>query len=366
MSLDRIIGQKRPKEILRRALEHQRVPHAYLFNGPVGVGKEAMAIELAKALFCKAEGQRPCDACSACRRVGAFNHPDFIYIFPMPKTAGVEEEREILESLSQEPYARKKPWANPTISIEKIRELRHTSTLKPLEGQRVVIIAEADKMTVEAANSLLKILEEPPPAMHLILTTSRANALLPTIVSRCQEIRFGLLADPDIEAALIEKNLASPEKAGLIARISQGSFSRAIEWVEEDLEDRRNSVVDFMRACLKDDLSQIEFVEELARKYDKRIIKDILALMLVWLRDALVIVNAPDSQLVSQQQVINIDKLDTLVKFATAFERIDFEDAFLTIEQSIELIDRNVQLNLILIVLLARLQRLLLLKGKAK
>ncbi len=366
MSFDRILGQRRPKEILQRALEHQRVPHAYLFNGPTGVGKEALAIEFAKALFCKSESHRPCNDCSACHRVGAFNHPDFIYIFPMPKTADIEEQREILESLSQEPYARKKPWANPTVSIERIRELRHVSTLKPLEGLRVVVIAEADKMTPEAANSLLKILEEPPPAMHLFLTTSRVNALLPTIISRCQEIRFGLLSDSDIESALTEKNLVSPEKAGLIARISQGSFSRALEWIEEDLEDRRNSVVDFMRACLKDDLSQIEFAEELARKYDKRIIKDILALMLVWLRDALVIVNAPNLQLASERQVVNIDKLEILAKFATAFERIDFEDAFLTIEKSIELIDRNVQLNLILIVLLVRLQRLLILKGKAK
>jgi DNA polymerase-3 subunit delta' len=366
MGFERIINQKRPKEILARALEHKRVPHAYLFNGPEGVGKEALAIELAKALFCKSAQTRPCGECSACRRVGAFNHPDFIYLFPMPKSAKAEEEREILESLSHDAYARKKPWANPTISIDRIRELRHISTLKPLEGLRVVVVAEADKMTQEAANSLLKILEEPPPAMHLILTTNKLNALLPTIVSRCQEIRFESLPDAEIEQSLIDKKLTSPENAAIISRISQGSFSRALEWIGEDLEERRNSVIEFMRTCLKDDLAQIEFVEEFARSFDKRAIKDILSLSLVWLRDALVLLNSTDRLAASQRLVVNIDKLDLLEKFISAFEKIDFDLAFTSVERSIELIDRNVQLNLILFVLLSRLQKAFIIKGMAR
>ena len=119
-----VLGQNRPKEIMRKALDQNRVAHAYLFYGPDGVGKEALAIECAKALLCSAQDARPCQNCSACRRAAGINHPDFVFIFPMPKNASIENEREILDTVARNAYARSKPWASPVISIERIRELR--------------------------------------------------------------------------------------------------------------------------------------------------------------------------------------------------------------------------------------------------
>ncbi|MBN1464965.1 DNA polymerase III subunit delta' [candidate division KSB1 bacterium] len=360
MSFSDVIAQHRAKGILSRAIANERVSHAYLFSGPPGVGKEALAIEFAKALYCTGAGEKPCDACSSCRRIRSFQHPDFRFIFPS-SAKNVEEERAVLDSVMANPYSRRKPWATPTIGIEQIREIRHTSTLRPMEGRRVVILAEADKMTIPAANSLLKILEEPPATMYLILTASQVNSMLPTILSRCQEIRLSPLPDNEMEWTLIEKKEVEPLRAQLISRVSQGSYTRALEWLDESYSERRENVIGFLRCCLKDVKSQIELVEQWLREYDKKIIKDILNLALLWFRDAMILTAAPLSE-----NLVNIDQLETVEKFVGAFESIDFEKAFTEIENSVHMIDRNVQINLILIVLMIKLRQTLKLKGRQK
>lgn len=363
MSYQQVIGQERSKNILQRALKSRHLHHAYFFTGPEGSGKEAMAIEFAKAIYCRAEGDRPCDQCDNCRRVGHFNHPDFIFYFPMPKGASVEEEREILDSMAEEPYLRKKPWANPTLGIDRIRELRRVSALKPMESWRVVVLAEADKMTPEAANSLLKILEEPPANMYLLLTSSRPQAIPATVFSRCQEIRFSMLTDDQIEAALTTRKQVPQGTARLIARIAQGNYGRALEWLEEDLEERRSCVVELLRICLRDPLLQIEFVEETLAKYDKRVLKDLFSLLLIWFRDVLLLRYAASHGLDARPLLVNVDRLEVLEKFSRAFSEIDFDEIFDQVERSIELMDRNVQIQLILMALLVRLQRHLMIKG---
>ncbi|MBN1541584.1 DNA polymerase III subunit delta' [candidate division KSB1 bacterium] len=361
MSFTRIIGQETIKNILQSAIEHQRIAHAYLFHGAEGVGKEAMAIEFAKAIFCSSDAGRPCDACSACKRIATFSHPDFIFLFPGTKTLSTENERAILDSFVQQPYRRNRLPGNPSIGIDKIRELRRICTLKPLEKYRVIVIAEADKMTIEAANSLLKILEEPPEFTYLILTTARVNALLQTIVSRCQTIRFGLLADAEIEKHLIQDNNLSPDDAKSIARISQGNYRRALDWLEEDLAKRRADAVLLLRTCFKDLLSQLQMVEDLVKRYDKGVIKEILGLILIWFRDALVLAQGSEQS----GRLTNLDQLDTLQKFVGAFEQIDVDGCLTDVEASIEQIDRNAQLNLVLTVLLHRLRRRFTLKETA-
>ena len=360
MSFEQVIGQHRAKTILIRALEQNRLSHAYLFSGPAGVGKEAMALELASALFCKAEGERPCGQCSNCRRVRQFQHPDFTFLFPS-SAKNVDELREVLDSVVANPYARLKPWASPSISINQIRELRQSAMLKPLEGKRVILIADADKMTNEAANSLLKLLEEPPPFTTLILTASQVNSLLPTILSRCQELRFGPIPDNEIEIALLERQKVDPERARLIARVSQGSYGRAVEWLDESFNERRNEAVEFLRTCLKDPRTQIELVEAYLKQYDKKTIKDMLNLLLIWFRDALLLAQQGDQNLL---KLVNFDQLDTLNKFVFAFESIDFDTAFDKIERSIQMIERSIQVNLILLVLMSNLRHALKLKGR--
>ena len=361
----KILGQQRSKSILIKAIENNRISHAYLFSGPEGIGKEAMAFEFAKVLYCTDPFENPCGTCSSCKRISQFNHPDIIFIFPAPKAATVEEEREILDSFTKQPYARLKPWANPVISIDRIRELRKTCTIKPMEGKRIIIIAEADKMTIEAANSLLKILEEPPKSTHIILTSSQYNSLLPTIISRCQELRFGILSDELVEQALVDQYQVETEQARLVSKICQGNFRRAIEWLENDLTTRRDDAVEFLRTCLKNDYSRHEMVEKILDKYDKAEIKDILNLIILWFRDSLVLFHENSYTNSLDNKIINRDKFDVLRKFTNAFSHIEFNLIFNEIERAIELINYNVQVNLVLIVLMAKIKQALKVKGAA-
>lgn len=361
MSFENIIGQSRPKEILTKSIEQNRIAGGYLFVGPEGVGKEALAIEFTKALFCSSMFEKPCNSCSGCKRVHSFNHPDVVYIIPKPKTASVEDLRKVYDSLTANPYLRKRLWASPTIGIDQIRALRKTCSIKPTENRRLIIIAEADKMTQEAANSILKLLEEPPDSTHLILTTFRPSAMLPTILSRCQEVKFGLLTDAKIEEALLNKQLADENTARLISRISQGNYRRALEWIAQDLQERRQLAVEFIRTSLRDNLAKFNLIEETLKNFDKQAVRDMLNLTLLWFRDALVLSNNKHEK--AENDIVNIDQLETLQKFATAFGHINYHKIFSEIENAIEQIDRNVQLNLLLFVLFNRLQGILSHKG---
>ncbi|RPI02764.1 MAG: DNA polymerase III subunit delta' [Calditrichaeota bacterium] len=360
MNFDEIIGQHRAKSILLRTLDHQRMAHAYLFSGIDGVGKEALALAFAQAILCSDSQSRPCGHCSHCRRVHSFQHPDLKFVFPS-SAASVADERAVLDSVILNPYRRTSPWAAPTISIDQIRELRRMAALKPLEGKHVVIIAEADKMTIPAANSLLKLLEEPPESMIIILTASAPSTMLSTILSRCQEIRLGPLSDQDIEKALMEKEGIEPERAAVFARISQGSYRRALEWMDESLNEMRDEAVNFLRFCFKDIKSQLELIETLTQRGDKRYIKDMLTLMLLWFRDALFMLQhaAKDNQL------INVDQRTTLERFTGAFESIQFDAVFIEIEKAVQMIERNIQVNLVLIVLMRKLKNNMILKGRS-
>jgi DNA polymerase-3 subunit delta' len=361
MAFANVIGQKKVKKILTRAIEQQHVHHAYLFFGNVGVGKHAMALEFAKALLCASGGTEGCDSCSNCIRIQKLTHPDLIYIFPAPTTVKPDEERRVLNQFVADPYRQLQLWASPGISIERIRELKKKVSLKSFEGRgRVVIISEAHKMTPEAANSLLKILEEPPDKMFFILETSQYHSLLETIISRCQPVSFNLLSQPDIEKNLIVRDKLEPEKAKLISRIAFGSYQRALELNEEDLLSKRKFSIEMLRKIILDEFERLVLVEAIVRENDKVAIKELLGLLLLWYRDALIYSQISPEDATSRdgiiEMIVNIDELATLEKFVKAFDAIDFKSIIFEIENAIELINRNVNVTLILIVLFERLK----------
>ncbi|MFQ6113244.1 MAG: DNA polymerase III subunit delta' [bacterium] len=355
MPFERIIGQHRIKQFFQKALESGRLSHAYLFVGDRGVGKEAMALELAKALFCSSKASKPCQECSDCLRVGKLSHPDVQVIFPSPAKVKEDDQNRISKSIATNPYLREEIWANPSISIERIREVRRVSSYKSLEGKgRVIIIIDAERMTQEASNALLKILEEPPQKMYLLLISSRPNLLLPTITSRCQVIKFDLLTIEEIEEALTERDCIQPDQARLSARLAAGSYRRALELLDEHLQELRDLSLEFFRKSIRNTFEQIIFVEDFlcSIQRDPKKIKDILALLIVWFRDAMVFLEAHEEK---AERLVNYDQVATLEKFAARFPDADLYGAVQQIEKALALMDRNVQINLILIVLLKKL-----------
>ena len=356
MAFENIIGQQRVRNFFEKALKSERLSHAYLFVGERGVGKEAIALELAKALFCEKSGACTPEPCPNCMRVSKLSHPDLHFIFPAPAKVKDAEQIQIFESVAANPYLRAELWANPMISIEKIREIRRKSSYKSFEGRgRIVIIVDAERMSEEAANSVLKILEEPPEKMYLLMISSRPNLLLPTISSRCQLIKFEPLKAAEIEQALIENHNIEQEKARLTSRVASGSYRRAIELLDENLQEMQNQSLEFFRKSVQSEFTQILYVDEVLKtcQRDLKKIKDLLSLLLIWFRDALVFRETDEP---NQELLIYAGAFETLNNFTQKFPDADLQSAVNAIEESLEQMSRNVQINLILIVLLNKLR----------
>src|SRR4030095_15176327 len=187
---DSLIGNSRVKNVLKRMLSSNRLPGALLFVGEEGIGKKLFALEVARALNCRSAKEfEACGECSVCTVVP-------------PKRV---------------------------LRVEQMRQIEREANFRPFEGKaRVFLVDEADKLNDNSANALLKVLEEPPSTAHLILITSRPAMLLPTILSRCQMIRFSPLTPADIEHHLLSNKLADASTAKLRARAAGGSISRAL------------------------------------------------------------------------------------------------------------------------------------------
>ncbi|MBX2989994.1 MAG: DNA polymerase III subunit delta' [Bacteroidetes bacterium] len=365
----RVIGQQRVKNILLSALRTGRLPHAYLFAGNEGVGKDAMALELARALHCEKEKENACGECASCLKLNTLQHPDVKLITALPvgkseksddppmeklTAADVESVQEQYRRKGENPYHRVAIAKANIIKINSIREVRRESAMSSLYGgKKVFIISNADEMGDEASNTLLKTLEEPPGDTLLILTTSRPETLLQTIISRCQLVRFDPLTELDIRAALMERELVDDLKATLVARLANGSYVRALELLKDDVAALRQDVVNFVRTTLTGNAVAIsEQVEQLASSKDREFVVRFLTLMLVWFRDAFVLLQGGS--------IINLDQQDDLKRFTAKFPDANLNGVMNAVEQSISLIYKNGYILLTLIQLTVRLRRAIL------
>ncbi len=226
MSWQRVRGHDAHVEAFRRAVRRGRLAHAYLFTGPAGVGKQLFAVELAKSLLCESApvdlAQSPlnaCDRCPACIQVEAGTHPDFF------RAVRPEEKHEF--------------------PVELMRELCQAFSLKSARGRgKVVLLDDADDLNQESANSFLKTLEEPPPRSVLILIGSTPDRQLPTIVSRCQVIRFAPLADAAVDELLAAHGVDDPALRQRLVSLSGGSPGFALTLTDPALLDFRRRLLD--------------------------------------------------------------------------------------------------------------------------
>jgi DNA polymerase-3 subunit delta' len=368
----RVIGQRRVKVTLLSARRSGRLPHAYLFYGPEGVGKDAAALELARVLQCERGGEEACGQWSSCARMVSLQHPDVHLIIPLPRGSQEKDDDEPLAKLTDgevrtvqeqlrlkgaDAYHRIQiPRAN-VIKVNSIREIRRESSLSTSEGRmRVFIISGADEMNDAAANTLLKTLEEPPGNTMFILTTSRREALLPTILSRCQNVRFDPLSEEEIQAALAARGGVDEARASLLARLAGGSYMHALELLESDLMEQRADVLDFIRKALGGKVLELaELIERMAETKDRDVHVRFLTLMLLWFRDALVLRHGAG--------VFNVDQLADLRSFVSRFPGADLARAVEEVEKAILLVERYTYIKLVFAQLAVRLRGAVLKPG---
>jgi DNA polymerase-3 subunit delta' len=223
--------------VLVRALERDRLPPAMLFDGPEGVGKKRLALAVAQATLCEAApASEPCGACRACRRVEASTRPE--RLAELRLEADRHPDEDVWRNFRLHPdlvlaegwwlTRTGRPRSEPEIRVDQVRDLVGEIAGSPFEARRrVFVIDDAHTMNDAAQNALLKNLEEPPPRSHVILVSSAASGLRPTILSRCQRLRFGPLSRAVIGESLLDRGLG-PEEAGLQAALAGGSLGAAL------------------------------------------------------------------------------------------------------------------------------------------
>jgi DNA polymerase-3 subunit delta' len=328
-----IIGHEHSINILRRALASQRVRHAYLFTGPEHIGKTLLAQRFAQTLLCtggpdpNTSPQNPCNACLSCRKVLHGNHPDVHYLAKAPD--------------------------KQFILIEQIRALQSDSARKTLEGRRnIFIISGAHEMNVQAANCFLKTLEEPEPDVVLLLTAPDPGLLLPTILSRVQQVPMQLLTTPQIQTALEQHWQVEPQEAALIAALAAGRMGWAIQAVEdEDMLTERKTLLDTLtKLPAANKVQRFEIAQQLSADSDK--IRNVLELWLLWWRDMVLTANN------SLDLTVNVDMRELLQKQAAKIGPAESQRMVRAILQTMEMLDQNVNARVALEVLMLDLPKI--------
>ncbi len=321
-----IVGHEWAVRFLRRAVGSGSVFHAYLFTGPPGVGKATLARALASALLCQGEGEPPCSACRACRLVASGSHPDLHII---------ESER---------PGAR--------LKIDQVRDLQRQLALTPVEGRwRVAILRRFEEATTSAVNALLKTLEEPPPYVVLVVLSTDADRLLPTIVSRCQQVPLRPLPVAAVRQALVERWHAGPEQAELMAHLSGGRLGWAVRTLKDKktLQRRAQRLDDLDRLLAASAIERFRYAEKLGR--DPVATQETLDLWIGWWRDVLLLAAEADAPLT------NVDRQSTLRDHARRFGVEQSAAVLEALRSAADRLKRNANARLTLEVLMLDLPR---------
>ena len=296
MDFTKIIGHERVIENLKNAIDNNQISHSYLFEGEESIGKRMVALSFAKTLLCKEEGLKPCNRCNSCLKFDNLNHPDFRLIEP-------EKNR---------------------ISKEIIDKLVKSMSIAPLESKRkIVIIDNSHEMGLEAQNGLLKTLEEPPSYINIILITSSSNNLIPTIISRCQVVKFYPVENKKIEELLKLNYNKTLEEANFIAHFTKGSVGKSIILSKStDFSNKRDKTLEIIDNIVNGDkLTIFNAIDFFLGNKDS--IEEILDIILYWFRDLLIykeigksdiIINKDKMTLLSNQSFLNTNKINDIIE----------------------------------------------------
>lgn len=257
-----IIGQEQIKDNLQKAIQYRKISHAYIINGERCSGKEFIADIFAMALQCESEEKRPCQKCHSCKQALNHNQPDIIKV------------------------THEKP---NTISVEDIREqINGDIAIKPYSSQyKVYIMNEGEKMTIQAQNALLKTLEEPPEYAVIIILTTKAEALLPTILSRCVVLNMKPVSDELIKKYLMEEIKIPDYRVEICTAFARGNIGRARDLASsEEFDNIKNEVLALLRHIHEMEVSELVAAVKKIAEY-KLNVGDYLDICTIWYRDIL-------------------------------------------------------------------------------
>lgn len=329
MPFQNIIGHQSTIASLQTAVARQRLAHAYLFHGESSIGKRTTAVCFAQALNCERAPSNKLDACGSCRscqQIEARTYPDYFVIEPDSE------------------------MATPQIKIEQVREIEQQVMYRPLVGERkICLIDEADRMTIGAANALLKTLEEPPDHSFFILVSSRPAALPLTIRSRCQSLRFATPARTDVEAALILKRELPPVDARFLALISDGRIGEALSTDLKSVRAQQREFLELVNPHSLGSVTNILTAAESVAKADRA--AEILSWLARWIRDLIIIQIGGD-----RDQLFYSDSLPMLESYAGQASTDLLLDLLQDIEKTEQQATRHLNLHMALENILLRLR----------
>jgi DNA polymerase III subunit delta' len=328
-----ITGHEQPIAMLKAALSHERLAHAYLFHGEARIGKLLTAVRLAQALNCErtfpADDQDSCGECRSCLQIAARTHPDYIVIEP---------DQEL---------------AMPQIKIEQVRDIEQQFIYRPLMGERkICVIDDADRLTIGAANALLKTLEEPPGHGLFLLISSRPQALPITIRSRCQSLRFTPPAQTLVEHALILKGDIPPADTRFLALLTEGRIGEALTMDLDDVRARQRECLDLVAPATMQSITAILSAAESLAKADRGV--EILNWLSRWIRDLILVQVGGD-----HAYLLHIDQLDQLQQYAQQADVDRLLDLVKEIERTEQQAARHLNLQMALESCLLRLREAL-------
>lgn len=321
-----IYGQEQIKEHLQNALSIGKVSHAYIINGEKSSGKEFIAKVFAMALQCEREGTEPCQECRSCRQALSGSHPDIIRV------------------------VHEKP---NTISVDDIRtQVNGDVAIKPYSGKyKVYILSEAEKMTAQAQNALLKTLEEPPEYAVIMLLTSNVNALLPTIISRCVVLDMKPVPD-EIVRRFLSSQLQVPDyKAEVCVAFARGNIGKAKALAtSEDFEKVKEEALSLLKYIQEMDLNEIISAVKKITEY-KLEISDYLDICVIWYRDALLFKATSDVN-----HLIFREELQALRRTAQRSSYEGIENIIKALDTAKKRLEANVNFELVMQMLMMTIQ----------
>jgi len=315
MAFHNIIGNNRVKKILRKSLQKSRVPNSMLFCGPEGLEKKDVAMVLAKALCCLQKTDDACEACLSCKAINAGNFPDVMVISPV----------------------------NGALKISQMRELKQTAYLKPMIAKkRIFIVESAEKMGIEASNSLLKVLEEPPSFSHIILLANNPDLILPTIKSRCQILIFSPISREEMENLLVDRDFAR-EKAKVISFFVRGNLKQALTLEWEDIQIKRKRAWELFLSLMREENAS-SFLKEFSssRDFSRLELEELFGILSSFCRDLLLVKEEGDDRLLMNPDYkTEVKKINNLVSYDKSM------DILREIDYAIYALQKNLNVNLL-------------------